>query len=130
MYALAVEYGPGPAALPPLALRWAYRDLLACQPGYRRRLDLRGGGGERIVEIFLFVSVEAAQATLDGAMRAAFVAAHPACRDTTRALLVRAGDALGTPAVILRRSRPASANGGQVCWRDTLARDEGTAALW
>ncbi len=99
---LRVDYGPL-TALPPLAERWAYRALLARQPGYRRRVDLRGRCWERLVDIFIFVDAAAADAALADPARAAFATAHPACRDTTVALLAEAGDShRGVLAVLLR----------------------------
>jgi len=120
---LRVDYGTL-ATLPPLAERWAYRALLARQPGYRRRLDLRGRCWERLVDVFIFADAAAADAALADPARAAFVAAHPACRDTTVALLAEAGDShRGVLAVLLcPAGEPATAGEG---WRrERLVRNE------
>ena len=130
MYALAVEYGPGPGDHPPLALRWRYRDLLAGLPGYRRRLELQADGYRRLVEVFLFASPESVEAALADEGRRRFVAAHPCCGATGAALLVCPGDALGSPAVLLRRGRATSPTGGQLCWRDRLAPAAPEAVPW
>lgn len=98
---LRVEYGPL-AQLPPLALRWDYRELLLRQPGYRRRYELRADGWERIIEVFVFADAAAAAVALASEARHAFVAAHPACRDTARALLLDPGSMRGAPAILAR----------------------------
>ncbi len=104
-YALQVDYGPL-AGLAPLATRWAYRALLQCQPGYRRRRELRARDWTRIVEIFLFADAPSAEAALASAARRAFVAAHPACDDTIVVLVLDEGDSRqGRPAALLRPAR-------------------------
>ena len=127
MYALAVEYSPGLVATPPLAVRWAYRELLAKLPGYRRRLELQADGYQRLVELFLYTEPEAVEAALADPVRLRFVAAHPACADTTLALLVRE-DVTGV--VLLRRAAATTPNGGQACWRDALTPASLSAELW
>ncbi len=88
---LRVDYGPL-GALPPLAR----------QPGYRRRVDLRGRCWERLVDAFIFAAAAAADAALADPIRTAFATAHPACWDTTVALLVEEGDShRGVLAVLL-----------------------------
>src|SRR5690349_14302478 len=115
MYALVVEYGPRPADHPPLALRWRYRDLLAQLPGYRRRLGLQADGYRRLVEVFLFATPEAVEAALADAGRRQFVDAHSCCAATGAGLLACPGDALGSPAVLLRQTQATSPTGGQLC---------------
>ena len=89
--------------MPPLAERWVYRELLARQPGYRRRLDLRGPTWEALIDLFIFVDAAAACAALDDPGRRRFVAERPAYRDTTLALLADAGNKnQGRPAILLR----------------------------
>ena len=129
MYGLTVEYGID-AALSPPDLRWRYRAVLARQPGYRRRLDLLGDGWRRIVECYLFADANSARAALDSAERRQFAAAHPACRDSGLALLVREGGPFSPEVILLRRSRAISATGGQVCWRDHLVRDDAALIQW
>jgi hypothetical protein len=114
-HALRVDYG-ALAMLPPLAERWAYRQLLARQPGYRRRLDLRGRCWERLVDVFIFADATARDAALADPERVAFAAAHPACRDTTAALLVEEGDNhRGVLAVLLCPEEHSAAAGDD--WR-------------
>lgn len=127
MYALAVEYSPGLVATPPLAVRWAYRELLAKLPGYRRRLELQADGYQRLVELFIYTGAEAVEAALSDPVRQRFIAANPACGDTTPALLVR-DDAAGV--VLLRRAVASTPTGGQGCWRDALTPASLSAELW
>ena len=127
MYALAVEYGPDLAQVPPLAVRWAYRELLARLPGYRRRLELQTDGYRRLVELFLYTDAAAVEAALDHPVRRCFVAEQSACADTTPALLVREE---ATGVVLLRRTTATTRTGGQGCWRDALTPATLSAELW
>lgn len=110
--------------MPPLAERWAYRTLLARRPGYRRRLDLRGRCWERLADVFVFADAAAADAALADPARAAFASAHPACRDTTVALLIEEGDNhRGVLAVLLcPAEHPATA--GENWRRERLVRND------
>ncbi len=130
MYALVVEYGPRAGDHPPLAVRWAYRELVARLPGYQRRLELQADGYQRLVEVFLFAAPAAVEAALADAGRRRFAAAHAGGATVEAALLVSAGAPLGTPAVLLRRSRPTSPGGDQVCWRDRLPPAAPVTELW
>lgn len=120
---LRVDYGPL-AALPPLAERWAYRALLARRPGYHRRLDLRGRCWERLVDVFVFTDAAAAEAALADPARAAFVAAHPACRDTTVALLAEAGDSHRGVLAVLLCPAVAGSPAGEGWRRERLMRND------
>jgi hypothetical protein len=120
MYALVIEHAAGLIAAPPLAARWRHRELVARLPGYRRRLELQADGYRRLVEVLLFAAPEDAAAALDDQDRRRLAADHLGDAVAELGLLVCAGDALGAPAALLRRSRATSANGGQGCWRDRL----------
>jgi hypothetical protein len=130
MYALIMEHAGGLAAATPLGARWRHRELVARLPGYRRRLELQADGYRRLVEVFLFAAPEEAAAALDEPVRRRCEADHLGDATAELGLLVRAGDALGAPAVLLRRSRATAANGAQVCWRDYLQQATPTADLW
>ena len=52
------------------------------------------------------------------------------CGATGAGLLVCPGEALGTPAVLLRRGKATSPMGAQLCWRDQLAPATPEAVLW
>ena len=123
-HALQVEYGPLPQ-LPPLALRWDYRELLLRQPGYRRRYELRADGWERIVEVFVFADADAAAAALACDARRAFAAAHPACRDTAQTLLLDPGSTRGAPAILLHHPCGDAGTAAGDGRRERLARGPG-----
>jgi hypothetical protein len=89
-------------------------------PGYQRRLELQADGYRRLVEVFLFAAPEQAAAVLADRDRRRCATEELGDPASELGLLVCAGDARGAPAVLLRRSRATSANGGQLCWRDRL----------
>ncbi|MFN8513099.1 MAG: hypothetical protein U0841_11025 [Chloroflexia bacterium] len=128
MFGIAVEYRACAGGAPDPLVRLACQAMLAGRPGYRQRLALVADGWRRVVDLFLFASPEEAAASLSCAPWRAFVAAHPACRDACPALLVSAGYC--GQSVILLRGKSGSAQGGQICWRDHLARAEPDAILW
>jgi hypothetical protein len=130
MYALVIEHAGGLAAATPLVARWRHRELVARLPGYRRRLELQADGYRRLVEVFLSAAPEDVAAALDEPVRRRCEADHLGDAVAELGLLVRAGDALGAPAVLLWRSRATSANGGQVCWRDHLQQAAPMVDLW
>src|SRR3954447_8077779 len=124
MFTLLAEYGSGA----PLACRWQCRDLMVALSGYRRRLELHADGYQRLIDLFLFATPEAAEDALTIAVSQGVPrAGNPAL---ALALLVREGDALGSPTVVVRRGRAVSPTGAQVCWRDHLHTAAPVTELW
>ena len=122
MFTLLAEYRPGA----PLAGRWQCWELMVGRPGYRRRLELHADGYRRLVDLFLFATPEAAEEALSIAQ------VRAAAGDPTLdlALLVREGDALGSPTVVVRRGRATSRTGAQTCWREHLHPAAPVTELW
>ena len=127
MYGLAVEYRSVGGVPDPLA-RAACHTAIARQPGYLRRIALMADGWRRIVDLFLFADAEAIHAVIASDDWRNLVAAHPACRNASPALLVSECP-FGGPVVLLR-GRFGPTHGGQACWRDRLVATEPDAVLW
>jgi hypothetical protein len=128
VYGLAVEYRSTTGGAPDPLARAACHTALARQPGYLRRLALMADGWRRIVDLFFFTDPDAAIAALASDDWRALVAAHPACRNVSPALLVSECP-FGGPVTLLR-GRFGPTRGGQACWRDRLIATEPGAVLW
>lgn len=128
MYGIAVEYLPRGADVPCHGGASAYRAMMVRQPGYRRRLALRGADWRRVVDLFLFTGPELARAALVSGDWHACVAAHPIRLHAEPALLVDECP-LGGAVVLLYPSADPT-RGGQDCRRDHLVNAEPQAVLW
>ena len=128
MYGIAVEYLPQGAGFLWQGGAVAYRAVMVRQPGYRRRLALRGADWCRSVDLFLFTGPDKARAALASNDWRACVAAHPICLRATPALLVDECPLGGSVILLCSSAEPPS--GDQARRRDHLVNAEPAAVLW